>query len=552
MLKAHSPSTMAQAEFSALATPRALMLGPRDWGLAGGFLAVYLALEWMIAAHSWSASGLAPWNPQLGVGLAFVLLFGFRFLPAFVLGVLIAKLTMHSEPISPMYVIVEVVIVSVSYGFAAVLLAHLLQQAARIRSLADLMWMLAVASATPLVVGLLYHGALVNAGIVALPELPYLLRRYWIADSLGIVATLPVLFHCASGRGRKRIGAFLFSWKTMLQLGVMLLLLAMIFQFAEEGPIRYFFIMFIPLLWIAVRHGLLGAGLALVIFVLGVIGFLQLRAPDESVLFEIQLRVLALGITALILGVVVDERHRVQERLQQSMRLAAAGEMAAALAHELNQPLTALVSYGKACQLLLMKETSDKQALNETVDKVASQAQRIAITVSRLRDFLRSGRMSLEQVSVAELIASARADAACLPDADSVQIQVDISSGATAVYVDRTEIQIVLRNLLSNAIESICNANAQTRVVRVEATAVSSGLVRISVIDSGPGVSPEIRDRLFSPFETSKAHGMGMGLAVSRAIAEAHGGQLWAEPSSFGLFHLTLPTTLGDADVDGL
>jgi C4-dicarboxylate-specific signal transduction histidine kinase len=127
---------------------------------------------------------------------------------------------------------------------------------------------------------------------------------------------------------------------------------------------------------------------------------------------------------------------------------------------------------------------------------------------------------------------------------------VHVAPQLDAVHVDRVEIEIVLRNLLTNAAESILDANASVRSVRIEAMPAESGFVRVSVIDSGPGVSPAIEERLFSPFATSKSHGMGMGLAVSRAIIEAHGGRLWAEPAAQGIFHMTLPTISGDFDGD--
>jgi C4-dicarboxylate-specific signal transduction histidine kinase len=336
----------------------------------------------------------------------------------------------------------------------------------------------------------------------------------------------------------------------VIQLSCTLALLVLIFELADQGPVRYFFVMFLPFVWIATRQGLLGAGIALFAVMVGLITLIQVQASSGGTLFELQARVLGLGITALVLGIVVDERRRVQQRLQQSMRLAAAGEMAAALAHELNQPQTALVGYGKACQLLLAREDMDKLELSRTVDKSAAQAQRIAAIVARLRDFLRSGRMNLERVDVGELITRVRHSVAPMYDADAVQLSVQIAPQLGAVHVDRVEAEIVLRNLLTNAAESIRDANATVRSVRIEAQAAEPGFIRVSVLDSGPGIAPEIEERLFSPFATSKSHGMGMGLAVSRAIVEAHGGRLWAEPAPQGIFHMTLPTISGDFDGD--
>jgi two-component system sensor kinase FixL len=524
---------------------------PQGWKLSGAFVLLYLLLDWLSVAYTWPQPGIAPWNPQLGVAMAALIVFGMRFVPVFVCAVLLARLVVEYQAVPIAYVLLEAVCVSAGYSFAAYLLARRLHFQARIRSLTDLLWALVICSIAPLAVGVTYYSALLHAGLIELTALHSALASVWIGDVLGVVTVLPLLLFLASASGRRQLAEAFTQLETFLQLAATLALLILLFKLADPGPVTYYFMMFLPLIWVAIRRGLLGASLAMFVVMAGLIVLIQIVDSAANSLFGLQARVLVLAITALVLGVVVDERRRVQTRLQQSMRLAAAGEMAAALAHELNQPLTALVGYGKACQLMLTRERMDKAELSKTVDKATAQAQRIAVIVARLRDFLRSGKMNLERIDVGELVEGVRASVAPAFEADNVKLEGRVAHHLDAVHIDRVEAEIVLRNLLTNALESIREANASVRAVTVEAMPEEHGFVRISVIDSGPGISPEISSRLFSPFATSKSHGMGMGLAVSRAIVETHGGRLWADSSAQGIFHMTLPVFERDFDDEG-
>ena len=550
MEKTHSSGLLAPHASSGKAAWHITNWSRRDLLITCGFFALYLVLEWIGAAHAWSVPGIVPWNPQIGLAIALLIAFGARFIPVFACAVVLAQIFVQHEPVPLVYALFEIVCLVAGYSFGARLLAKRLSVHSRIRTVTDLVWVIVIFTLMPLAIGSLYYSALANAGLAEWSTLPSRLTRYWLSDVLGILATLPWLLYFSSPSGRRLVASVAVRWETLIQLVSALALLVLTFELADQGPVRYFFLMFLPLVWIATRQGLLGAGLALFTVMVGLITLLQLQTAGAGTLFELQARVLGLAITALVLGVVVDERRRVQQRLQQSMRLAAAGEMAAALAHELNQPLTALVGYGKACQLLLAHDNVDKLELSRTVDKSAAQAQRIAAIVARLRDFLRSGKMNLERVDVHDLIVTVGESVATMAEADGVQLSVHVAPHLGAVHVDRVEAEIVLRNLLTNAVESIRDAKAAARVVRIEALPAELGYVRISVIDSGPGICPEIQERLFAPFATSKSHGMGMGLAVSRAIVEAHGGRLWAEPATHGIFHMTLPTLSGDFDGD--
>jgi C4-dicarboxylate-specific signal transduction histidine kinase len=257
---------------------------------------------------------------------------------------------------------------------------------------------------------------------------------------------------------------------------------------------------------------------------------------------ELQALVAALTLTGLFLGVMVDERARAEESLKQSLRLAAAGEMAATLAHELNQPLAALANYGRACQLLLEREggAGSRLEIAQTIEKMLGESKRAGEVVSRLRDFFRSGTTRLEETPVETLLEGALRIGGSLNRSRDVEFRVEGDSAGRTLLIDRLQIELALRNLLANAFEAVAQEAPGNRRVTVSAEA-ENGSVVLRVRDSGPGMAPAVREHLFEPFFSSKASGMGLGLAISRAIAEAHGGSLDAEKTEYGEFRLMLP-----------
>jgi C4-dicarboxylate-specific signal transduction histidine kinase len=231
-----------------------------------------------------------------------------------------------------------------------------------------------------------------------------------------------------------------------------------------------------------------------------------------------------------------------QTSLNRALQFAAAGEMTSALAHELNQPVTALSNYLRAAQTILGRADRDEQLLDATLNKAADEAQRAARVVQQLREFFRRGATNMASVDLAalvnEVVETVRGRAATA----EVQLEVVVPPGLPPLPADRTQLAMVLHNLLVNAIEAIVASAPQQRSVRIEL--VDQGeVVRIVVDDTGPGIAAEIEATMFEPFATSKPEGMGLGLAISRTLVRAHGGELAAErrPAGGTRFVLNLP-----------
>ena len=251
-----------------------------------------------------------------------------------------------------------------------------------------------------------------------------------------------------------------------------------------------------------------------------------------------------------------------EARLQESQanllhvsRLSAAGTMASALAHELNQPLTATASAVRAAQRMLAGLPDAAAApgeIREAMDLAAGQALRAGQIVRRLRDFVaRDGEADTRLEDLAKLAEEAGALALVGIAERGVQVGFRFDPWLPHVLVDRVQIQQVLVNLIRNALEAMLPDDAgddgappRPRELIVTAAAVGPEMVEVGVADTGPGLAPEIAGRLFNPFVSTKPGGMGMGLSICRSIVEAHGGRLWAEPNRDGgaVFRFTLPT----------
>lgn len=241
--------------------------------------------------------------------------------------------------------------------------------------------------------------------------------------------------------------------------------------------------------------------------------------------------------------------HEMQSELLHVSRLGTMGEMAAALAHELNQPLAAMTNYLQGSRRLL-EGNSDKHArlLISALEKAAEQSLRAGQVIKRLREFVSRGETEKKIESLKKMIEDANALALVAAGDRSVQVSIQLDPAIDTVLVDRVQIQQVLLNLLRNAIEAMRQAPRRELLVSTRLTA--EGMVTVSVADSGPGISPEISSKLFQPFVTTKTQGMGIGLSLCRTIVESHGGQINAEENPAGgtVFRFTIKAAMESED----
>jgi two-component system sensor kinase FixL len=240
--------------------------------------------------------------------------------------------------------------------------------------------------------------------------------------------------------------------------------------------------------------------------------------------------------------------RRTQERRVQDLqtelvhvsRLTAMGEMASSLAHELNQPLSAITSYLRGAAALLKAEQIDQDRIRDVLDRSADQALRAGDIIKRLREFVAKGETQHTLENPGILLEQAAALALVGAREQGVRVSLHCKRELPDIVVDRIQIQQVALNLIRNAIdamETTSRRNLAIGVTRRDGTAL------FSIADTGTGISPEIAERLFQPFVTSKVNGMGVGLSICRTIVEAHGGRIMASPNEGGgtVFEFTLP-----------
>ena len=224
--------------------------------------------------------------------------------------------------------------------------------------------------------------------------------------------------------------------------------------------------------------------------------------------------------------------QELQEDLARVSRLTALGEMASALAHELNQPLTAIANYMRGSRRLLQAQPLRTDRLAEAVDRAGEQALRAGVIIRRLREFVARGESERRIEDLPKLVEEASALALVGAREHGVRVRFEIDPAVGKVLADKVQVQQVILNLIRNAVDAMEESPVRELAIRVAAD--SSGLARVTVSDTGCGIAPETAGQLFQPFVTTKRTGMGVGLSICRTIVEAHGGRIWFESNAAG------------------
>ncbi len=507
----------------------------------------YLALDWVSRIHTAHDLKITPWSPAPALALLFLMRFRVDAVVPLVLAIVVSEVWVHNLPLPSLLIGGLGLQRALTYWAMAELLRRCLRGRGVIADRRGLVEWVAVIAVGSLLNDLFFAGVAVASGHLPAAQVAGTLAHYWLGDVVGIVVSMPLLAMLLSQRGRSTLKGLIAGPEsfTLLATGVALVVaLASV----DTMDLRYLPILFLPIAWAAARQGIAGAALITGLVQCGIILATHLLGFSALTLLELQLLMVVLALSGCLIGVVVDEKQRLSSDLQQSLRLAAAGEMAGALSHELHQPLTALLAYARASQQLLERGESGER-LRTVIERMVSESVRAADVVSRLRDFFRTGSTRLERIELRDLLTAVADSAATQARQESVELTVQ-PVPLCDLWADRLQLEVVLRNLIANAVEATADAPSGRRQVCLSAQRESANRVCITVEDSGPGVSEEMASRLFEAFQSSKASGLGLGLTISRAIVEAHGGSLWAEIGDRGLFKIVLPSEEKSANDD--
>lgn len=508
--------------------------------MIAGYLAAYVALDWISYIQPVGSFPITPWNPPPGLSLAFLLWYGPRHGGWLFVAALAAELLVRGVG-GPAWTIVGAsALPTLVYSAAAVVLVRRAGGAAAFESLRGAATFLAVMLvATGLVAGGLvglYH----VAGLLT-QDVQHAVAQSWIGDFVGITVTTPAVLLCARR-----------AWPhaTPRQWAIAGTAIGIAFWVTFGSGVgeasRLFYVLFLPLVWIAMQQGSPGTTLAMVVIQIGLVTFVRGR---PGALLDFQFLMLALCVTGLLLGAAVSERRRIERELRdkqfeldRSLRMAAASELASALAHELQQPLTALGNYVRAAALMTPRTDLPAGEVAAVMQKAVAETERASQVVRRLRDFFRTGNATLERIDPGTLAHAAVGTMRERSERHRIVLDV-VTPAATlqAVHADRIQIEGVLCNLVGNAIDALKAVQHERRIAIVLAATLDG--VSFSVEDNGPGVPRDMAERLFHHFATSKLQGMGLGLAISRSIVQAHGGRIWHEDLAPGAaFRFVLPT----------
>jgi signal transduction histidine kinase len=532
--------------------PLAGVFVPRAWLIAAGYLALYLLLDWASYVQPLPHTSITPWNPNTGVVMALLLARGAGWAPLAAVSIFAGELLTDDGPPPWRVLALTSTYLAVVYACAAWTLRRRGGEQP-VATPGGAAWFAGIIAAASGIAAAGYVAILVSAGQVAAEETRAAITHYWIGEFSGIIALTPVLLLRVNPAA---------LWEEMprhrreflMQAAGAVVGVGLTFALAAARDVRLFYPLFAPVTWIALRHGVPGAMISVSLVQAALVAALELT-PGSIPLFDVQFPMLALGVTALFLGALATQRDNALRQmrdqdavLQRSLRFAVAGQLASALTHELNQPMTALISYVRASELMSEGQPNTDERLTGTLRKAGEEALRAADVLRRLREFYRGEGAR---------IAPTDALAVCAQVADSLQdrmrrsaveFTLQYAADLPQVMVDRTQLEIVVHNLLTNSLDAFdTHRGVRSSPRRIEITTAIRGTdVLIGIDDSGPGVAAGVTERLFEPFVTSKTSGMGLGLSLSRTFLRHQGGDLWSEPSHLGgaRFVIRVPTQL--------
>jgi two-component system sensor kinase FixL len=624
------------------------------------YVLLYVLADWLSYVQPILKLGITPWNPQDGLTLAFLLVYGPRQLYVTAIAAMLSEILIRQSWYGSPLVIGAAVWIAVGYGTLAAFLRYW-YLTEPLRTVLDAARFAGAAIAATMVIAAGYVILFVATGELQEDQAFQMLPKLWIGDLTGILTVTPLLLY--RGELREALRAMnRRRWEVLFQLAAIVATLCLIFGFSANDPPRFFYPLFVPVIWVGLRWGLGGAILAVLTIQIGfIIGSLDHTLPPN--LLRVQFLMLTLSLTALFLGAVVTERTAVfrraarqeaeqraflttapdaviavgpkgearlvnpaarrlfgehakapdvqqllpglrlaipegrvtlegrngdgadfpaeiawaslyapahegfivtvrdasdrhqaeaalrerDEELARATRFAVAGQLASALAHELNQPIMALVSYLRVCEALTEPANADPEKMNVAVSKAVREAIRASEVLRRLRDFYRGGALKREAVNVGEVCSAVVMSFHDRLRNANTELSFEVDSRVPMVNACAIQLEIILHNLLSNALDAIGQSGRSTKQILMAVTQTAQRVV-VRIEDSGDGLKADIAPRLFEPFLTSKLDGMGLGLVLSRSLARLHGGDLQFEPGmrlSGACFTLSLPLDTG-------
>jgi two-component system, LuxR family, sensor kinase FixL len=508
------------------------------------YVAAYPLLDWISYVEPFDGLDITPWNPQVGLSFALILLFGRRTLPFLFIAPLVCHLVLNLSQTGLNEGFAHAAIIGGSYSAAAL---FLLRPATRfdpaLPSTRDLILLMLTALASTAVVAAGFVVTMAFGGYLPFRDFLAATLRYWVGDLIGIMVVTPFVLVAVLRKHTVQM-----SLEVALQFVAIAAALVLVLDFSEAQRLQLFYVLFLPVIWMALRNGLEGVTVGLLLTQLGLIIGVTLYPSRPEGITALQTLMLVLTAAGLIAGELVSEHRRAEAklRLQQKAlarvaQLGGMSELSVAIAHELNQPLTAARTYTRLVDDAVRQGSAGAADIAAIAAKAVAQVERAADVVRSLRALLRLDRGDRSICSVERLIKEALA--LCEPELDqaNASVRVAVAGRLPPVLADSLQIEQTLLNLIRNSIDAFKAASINGGTISIEATAGDGG-IEIRVADNGPGFPSDVFENQFLPFSTTKAEGLGFGLVLCKTIVEAHGGRIWLDQTAPGaVVHFTLP-----------
>lgn len=483
---------------------------------------------------------ITPWNPPAALEVVF-LYWGGSFWMAWVyltLG-LSDFVVRGTSPLTPTVLIGNAMLV-ICYSTIAFTLRHLLAKAVSINQRLVMLRLGGVLVCGAALTAWAYVGLQIVIGNLPPSEMWRATHRFFIGDVLGFVVVLPLIYVATDKRRRRQ---YRDMWSSGLFWGLVVALficMAFIFSLPVASQMKYVFTLFFGVGLMAATFSLPGATLAAVMIQVPLVYASMAMGNELSLLMDMQLVMLALALTGLMIGMVVDERMQAEQKLRDSLQLVAAGELAGSLAHELHQPLSALRSYADSAMLMMNAHAPSVQssaAMSDVLQKIVKETVRASQIVKSLREYFIGGGSHLQWHGVKQLVHDCSSRFSTAFASSGVALETHFLAHPEKVLVDEVQFSTALGNLLKNALET----SVSGMHVRIEVGYAQMNQLSIKVFDQGPALAPDAIDQVFRPFYSHKPDGLGLGLSVSKSLIENHGGMLKYHEQPDKCFEIRLP-----------
>lgn len=514
------------------------------------YLALYVMADQAALAPQGVVFFLSPWDAAPALSFAFALRYGLPWLPAFFLAPLISHLLDASLVLAPDACVLRALCETAAIIAAPLLAGRGLQASLQLNCVKSA----AVFMGVGIVAALLLTAASFAQALYAAPPLDWTLQtafELFTARLVAILCIAPLILAFPGASWFKKLGNMSLPrfGEALLQAGTLLATAWEVFGRFLESKVHFFYLLFLPIAWIASRHGQIGAGLALWVAFLVPMLTGAFFGQEAQAILGIHIRLGVLAVTSLILAALVAERRLAEARTQARQaelahfqRVNVGWEMASALAHELSQPLTAAMNLAQASQRLLQSASPDPKRAAEIIGVAIDKIERAGEIIHGLREFMRKGKLELIPNDMRDILDDALRLASAEIHSSGAVVHTPPLVAYPKVRADKTQMVQVLINLIRNALQAMAQAKAPSPKIAVSIVD-RNDMIEVVISDNGPGLPTEVMDRLFEPFVTTKASGMGLGLSISKSIMEAHNGRLWAEniEPEGAAFHVLLP-----------